>query len=91
MSNPLDYGYANPIPGSVAAGSSAVGQGTETTHQNGNPAYATAFEQTHGQGQQGADAGNQNPEGRTPAGGDDLSNPVAGQNLRDQGPAPTGP
>ena len=91
MSNPLDYPYLNPIPGSVAPNSSAVGQSTETTHQGGNPAYATAYEQVHGQGQQGSDAGNQDSEGRTPAGADDLSNPAGADDLRDQGPAPTRP
>lgn len=89
--NSLEYKYLNAGPGSVAAGSSAVGQSTESSHAGNNPAFATASELTHGKGQQGSDVGNQDPEGRTPAGGDDTINPVAGMNSRDQGPAPTRP
>ncbi len=87
----LDYKYANPGPGSVAAGSSAVGQSTESSHAGNNPAFAVAEELTHGKGQQGSDVGNQDPEGRTPAGGDDTVNPVVGMNQRDKGPTTSRP
>ena len=87
--NALEYKYANPGPGSVAPGSNAVGQSTESSHSGNNPAYATAYEQVHGKGQQGDDASNTGVV--TPPGADDRVNPGGLANARDVGPAPTRP
>lgn len=87
MPNSLDYGYANPIPGSVATGSSAVSQATEAGHFDNNPAFSTASELQRAPGgrQDGFTQpyGNQNPGAPEPAGAADRDNPATIENLGD--------
>lgn len=82
QTNSLDYGYFNGTPGSVATGSDAVGQSTEASHYDLNPAYRPSVDT------QGAQAGLgvQDPGAPEPAGASDLDNPIANENQRNQGP-----
>ena len=87
----LEYKYLNPVPGSVAPASSAVGQTTESSHTGNNPAFATAYEQVHGGGQQ--EAGIRDPETPDAPGAQDQAgdNPGAQEDSRDRGPTTSRP
>lgn len=82
QTNSLQYAYLNPGPGAVASGSNAVGQSTEASHYDLNPAYRPSVDT------QGAQAGLgvQDPGAPEPAGASDLDNPIANENQRNQGP-----
>lgn len=82
QTNTQQYAYLNPGPGAVAAGSNAVGQATEASHYDLNPAFRPSVDT---QGVQ-AGLGIQDPESAEPAGATDTANPVVGQDQRDQGP-----
>lgn len=84
--NALQYKYANPIPGSVASGSSAVSQATEASHFDLNPAWKN---ETYVNSQQ--QEGIRDPETPDVPGASDLDNPAANENLGDVGPPPTRP
>lgn len=84
QTNATDYAYYNALPGTVAAGSSAIGSKSETTNDALNPAFASTKLYLAFQDQLDA----VNPGAAGPPGAEDLVNPVALLNARDNEGAP---